>query len=141
MIEMRHHILTGLAAAAIAALPLAGASANGTPYCNGMVQAASFYSTTQATSTRSTVSYFVIIQSMVQDSLQIEVTFRDRRNIVIGGGSGPHARRLGPWGTSQPIQLGVATLANPSGTGGLNVPTDLAAGTTVTCRILPRPGA
>ncbi|WP_431303852.1 hypothetical protein [Sediminicoccus sp. BL-A-41-H5] len=138
---MRKPLFTGLAAAALATLPMAGASAQGNSYCNGMVQAASFYSTTDSTSTRSTVSYFVIVQSMVEQSLQIEVTFRDRRNIVIGGGSGPHGRRLGPWGTSQPIQLGVATLANPSGTGGLNVPTDLAAGTTITCRVLVRSGA
>ena len=139
---MKKHLFSGLAAAAIAtALPLAGASAQGNSYCNGMVQAASFYSTTQATSTRSTVSYFVIIQSMVEQSLAIEVTFRDARNIVIPGGGGPHGRRLAPWGTSQPIQIGVATLANPSGSGGLNVPTDLAAGTTVTCRVLVRSGA
>jgi len=139
---MRKQLLTGLAtAAALATLPLTEASAQGNSYCNGMVQAASFYSTTQATPTRSTVSYFVIIQSMVEQSLQIEVTFRDSRNIVIPGGGGPHGRRLGPWGTSQPIQIGVATLGNPSGTGGLNVPHDLAAGTTVTCRVLNRPGA
>lgn len=138
---MRKHLFTGLAAASLASLPMAGASAQGNSYCNGMVQAASFYSTTQSTSTRSTISYFVIVQSMVEQSLAIEVTFRDRRNIVIPGGGGPHGRRLGPWGTSQPIQLGVATLANPSGTGGLNVPTDLVAGTTITCRVLHRPGA
>ncbi|WPB85552.1 hypothetical protein [Sediminicoccus rosea] len=138
---MRKHLFTGLAAAAIGILPLGEASAQGNSYCNGMVQAASFYSTTHATPTRSTVSYFVIIQSMVEQSLQIEVTFRDTRNIVIPGGGGPHGRRLGPWGTSQPIQIGVATLANPSGTGGLNVPHDLAAGTTVTCRVLHRSGA
>jgi hypothetical protein len=139
---MRKQIMMALAGAgALALAPLGEAAAQGNPYCDGKVQAASFYSTTQSTSTRSTVTYWVIIQSMVGDSLSIEVTFRDRRNIVIPGGGGPHGRRLGPWGTSQPIQLGVATLANPSGSGGLNVPNDLAEGTSVRCRVLVRSGA
>ena len=139
---MKKHLFTGLAAAAaLVTLPLGGASAQGNSYCNGMVQAASFFSTTQATSTRSTVSYFVIVQSMTNQSLAIEVTFRDPKNIVIPGGGGPHSRRLAPYGTSEPIQIGVATLANPSGSGGLSVPMDLAAGTTITCRVLVRSGA
>lgn len=139
---MRNQIMVALAGAgALALAPLGEAAAQGNPYCDGKVQAASFYSTTQSSSTRSTVTYWVIIQSMVGESLGIEVTFRDPRNIVIPGGGGPHGRRLGPWGTSQPIQIGVATLANPSGSGGLNVPADLAAGTSVRCRVILRSGA
>lgn len=128
-------------AGALALAPMADASAQGNSYCDGRVQAASFYSTTQASPTRSTISYYVIIQSTVGESLAVEVTFRDRRNIVIGGGNGPMGQRLGPWGTSMPFHLGTATLANPSGEGGLSVPTDLVAGTRVTCRLVVRPGA
>jgi hypothetical protein len=134
------HTMLALAGA-LALAPLAEASAQGNSYCDGRVQAASFYSTTQASTTRSTISYYVIIQSTVGESLSVEVTFRDRRNIVIGGGNGPMSQRLAPWGTSMPFHLGTATLANPSGEGGLSVPSDLAAGTRVTCRVVVRPGA
>ncbi|MEI6160619.1 MAG: hypothetical protein WCP77_12340 [Roseococcus sp.] len=126
---------------ALALAPLGEAAAQGNPYCNGQVQAASFYSTTNATSTRSTITYYVIIQSMVQQELRVSVTFQDPKRVTIPGSASTAGYRLGSWGTSPSIQLAVATLANPSGTGGLVVPTDLVAGTRVNCEIVRRSGA
>ena len=130
---MRRHLFTGLAAAAaIATLPLAGASAQGNPYCNNRLQAASFYSTTQATPTSSTVNYYVIMQSMVGENVSFAITYHDPR--VRSRQNGTHFTTLGPWGTSQAILLGTIALNNPSGTGGPNVPVDLANATRVACR-------
>jgi hypothetical protein len=130
---MRKPLFTGLAAAAaIAALPLAGASAQGNPYCDNKLQAASFYSTTQSTPTSSTVNYYVIMQSMVGDPVSFAITYRDPR--VQSRQNGTSFIRLGPWGTSQAILLGVIQLNNPSGTGGPSVPVDLAHATRVSCR-------
>lgn len=135
---MKPGMLAALAGAALAWLP-AGASAQGNPFCDGRVQAASFYSTTTSTGTRSTVSYYVIVQSMIGTSQSVAVTFVNPR--VVGNANGQVHWRMGPWGTSQAILLGVSTLANPSGSGGLNVPSDLVAGTRMVCRDVIRPGA
>ncbi|UPY36652.1 hypothetical protein [Sediminicoccus sp. KRV36] len=130
---MRKHLMMAMAAAsAMAMLPMSEAAAQGNPYCNGKLQAASFYSTTQSTSTRSTVNYYLILQSTVGENVTFAVTFNDHR--VQSRQNGTHFTRLGPWGTSQSILLGVASLNNPSGTGGPAVPMDLAAGTRVACR-------
>jgi len=130
---MKKHLLICLATAgAIAMLPLSEAAAQGNSYCNGKLQAASFYSTTQSTSTRSTVSYYLILQSMVGENVTFAVTYHDHR--VQSRQNGASFTRLGPWGTSQSILLGVASLNNPGGTGGPAVPTDLASATRVACR-------
>ena len=130
---MKTRIIHAMAAlGTVATLASGPAAAQGNVYCNGQVQAASFYSTTSSTPTRSTVSYYVILQSMVGEPLSYSLAFNDQR--VVSRPNGTVPLRLGPWGTSQPVFLGVAVLANPSGTGGLNVPTDLAANTRVTCR-------
>lgn len=134
-------ILAMATAGALGLAPLGEAAAQGNSHCNGQVQAASLYSTTQSTSTRSTITYFVIIQSMVKQSLRVSVTFNDPKRVTIPGSASTAGWRLGPWGTSPSIQLAVATLANPSGSGGLSVPTDLAAGMRVTCEIVRRSGA
>ena len=130
---MRQHLMMAtLAAGALALAPMSEASAQGNPYCGGKLQAASFYSTTQATSTRSTVNYYLILQSTVGENVTFSVTFHDSR--VQSRQNGTAFTRLGPWGTSQSILLGVAQLTNPSGTGGPSVPTELAAATRVACR-------
>lgn len=134
----RQKLLALAGAGALALAPLGGASAQGNSYCEGKVQASSFYFTTEATHTSSTITYWTIIQNVVGETLEVEVTFRDRRNLVRPSSAGPRRQRLGPWGTSQPFQLGVVQLNNSAGTGGLNVPADLVAGTTVTCRVPPR---
>ena len=130
---MRKQIMmAAVAAGALAMLPMAEASAQGNSYCGGKLQAASFYSTTQSTPTRSTVNYYLIIQNTVGENVSFAVTYHDPR--VRSHQSGSSFTRLGPWGTSQSILLGVATLNNPSGTGGPSVPTDLANATRVACR-------
>lgn len=130
---MRKHLFTGLAAAAaLATLPMAGASAQGNSYCGNKLQAASFYSTTDSTSTNSTVNYYVIMQSMVGENVSFAITYHDPR--VTSRQNGTNFIRLGPWGTSQAILLGTVRLNNPSGTGGPSVPTDLAQATRVNCR-------
>ena len=131
---MRQQLKIAAAAGALALLPLSEAAAQGNPYCNGQVQAASFYSTTSSNGTRSTVSYYAILQSMVGERLGFSVAFTDPR--VVSRPDGTTPLRLAPWGTSQSLFLGVAVLNNPSGSGGLSVPTDLAAGTRVTCRAM-----
>ncbi|MBP6483360.1 MAG: hypothetical protein KA254_01935, partial [Rhodoferax sp.] len=118
-------------ALALALAPLTDAAAQGNSYCRGKLQAASFYSITQSTSTRSTVSYYLVLHSMVGENVNFAVTFHDPR--VRSRQNGTQHRRLGPWGTSSPIQLGVAELNKPGGTGGPAVPMDLAAGTRVMC--------
>jgi hypothetical protein len=135
---MKTRIMLAAAAAALALLPVGEAAAQGNSYCNGRVQAASFYSTTSSTGTRSTVSYYVIIQSMVGESQAVRVTFNNPR--AVSRADGRVAWRMAPWGTSQAIFLGVSILTNPSGTGGLSVPSDLAAGTQVTCQPVHRSG-
>jgi hypothetical protein len=130
---MSKHLIFAMAAAgALALAPLSEAAAQGNNYCGGKLQAASFYSTTQSTSTRSTVNYYLILQSTVGENVSFAVTFHDSR--VQSRQNGATFTRLGPWGTSQSILLGVAQLNNPGGTGGPAVPTDLATGTRVACR-------
>lgn len=135
---MKTGMLAALAGAALAWLP-AGASAQGNPYCNGNVQAASFYSITRSTGTRSSVIYYVIVQSMTATPQYITVFFRN--STVQGAANGTLQTHLGPWGTSQPIMLGISNLANPAGSGGLSVPTDLVAATRITCRDVRRAGS
>jgi len=127
---MTRNLISALAAAGALA-PLGEAAAQGNNHCGTKLQAASFYSTTQSTSTRSTVSYYLILQNTVGEDVTFTVTFQDSR--VQSRQNVAQATRLGPWGTSRSMLLGVAQLNNPSGTGGPSVPMDLAAGTRVTC--------
>jgi hypothetical protein len=130
---MSKNLIFALAAAgALALAPLGEAAAQGNNYCGGKLQAASFYSTTQSTPTSSTVIYYLILQSTVGEHVTFAVNFHDSR--VQSRQNGTQFTRLGPWGTSQSIVLGVSRLNNPSGTGGPSVPMDLATGTRVTCR-------
>ena len=126
-----------LAATALAWLP-AGAAAQGNPYCEGRVQAASFYSTTSSTGSRSTVIYHLIVQSMIDRPQYIAVVFTN--GAVQSAANGTLQTCMARWGTSQAIMLGVSALANPAGSGGLNVPVDLVAGTRIACRDV-RPGS
>lgn len=128
-------MIAGLAGAALAWLP-ASAPAQGNPCCDGRVQAASFYSTFTATG-MPTVTYWVIVQSMVGQRQSVAVTFSHPQ--VVGTAHGAVVTRIVPWGTSQPIMLGISTRADPSGTGVLNVPSDLVAGTRMSCSNMRRP--
>jgi hypothetical protein len=128
----RQLILAMAATTALALAPLADAAAQGTKYCDGKLQAATFYSNTQSTSTRSTVSYYLTLQSTVGENVNFAVTFRDSR--VQSRQNGAKYTPLGPWGTAHDILLGVAEFNNPGGTGGPAVPKDLVAGTRVMCR-------
>ncbi len=124
-------ILSMTATTALALAPLTDAAAQGNFYCRGKLEAASFYTITHSTSTRSTVSYYLVLRSMVGENVNFAVIFHDPR--VRSRQNGTQHRRLGPWGTSSPIELGVAELNNPGGAGGPAVPKDLAAGTRVMC--------
>jgi hypothetical protein len=128
---IRQLILAMTATTALALAPLTEAAAQGNSYCGGKLQAASFYSNTQSTSTRSTVSYYLVLQSTVGENVSFRVTFNDPR--VRSRQNGTHPWRVGPWGTVQSILLGVVELNNPGGTGGPAVPKDIAAATRVTC--------
>lgn len=117
-------------AAALALAPLGQASAQGIPFCDGRVQASQFSSSAAG----GRLTYWVSIDNIVGDSLAIEVSFRDTRNVMIAGSTGPVARRLAGFSGTGPIQLGVMPLGHPAAPNGLSVPSDLAAGTRVTCR-------
>ena len=128
----RQLILAMTATTALALAPLTEAAAQSNKYCNGKLQAATFYSNTQSTSTRSTVSYYLTLQSTVGENVNFAVTFNDPRVRIRQNGT--KYTQLGPWGTAHDILLGVAELNNPGGTGGPAVPKDIAAGTRVMCR-------
>ncbi len=121
-----------LAAAALMSSAAPDAKAQGDSYCNGRLRAASFYSTLQNSPGSSVVRYYMILQNMKGENLNFAVTFQDNR--VASRPDGTVFNRLGPWGTSPALLLGVARLNNPYGTGGLDVPQDLAAATRVICR-------
>ena len=101
------------------------------------MQAANFHSTTSSTGTRITVIYHLIVQSMIDRPQYVSVLFTN--GAVQGAANGTLQTYMAPWGTSQAIVLGLSTLANPAGSGGLNVPVDLVAGTRIACRdVRPR---
>lgn len=133
---MRKHILMAALAAStalgFAAAPVTEAAAQGYPsYCEGRLQAASFYSTVSATSTNSTTSFWLILQNTTRNDVNFAVAFN--ANQANNRPNGTHFTKLGPWGTSQSILLGRQTVHNPTGSGALTL-SDLPRNTRVVCR-------
>ncbi len=125
--------LAATTALGLAMAPTAEAQAQTYPsYCNGRLQAASFYSTTSSNGRTSAVSYYLILQNVTGQNVTYAVAFnatqaRNRPN-------GTQFSTLHPWGTSPSILLGVDTLNNPGGTGALSNVYDLPPATRVICR-------
>jgi len=133
---MRRQILMAALAATtalgLAASPVTRAAAQGYPsFCEGKLQAASFYSTITATATSSTTSFWLILQNTTGNNVIFAVTFNAHQ--VNSRPNGTHFTMLRPWGTSQSILLGRQTVHNPSGSGALTL-RDLPGNTRVTCR-------
>jgi hypothetical protein len=133
---MRKQILMAALAAStalgFAAAPVTQAAAQGYPsFCQGVLQAASFYSTVSATSTNSTTSYWLILQNTTRNDVNFAVSFNAHQ--ATNRPNGTHFTKLGPWGTSQAVLLGRQTVHNPSGSGALSL-SDLPGNTRVTCR-------
>jgi len=129
--------LAALAAASISALVPTQAQAQTARYCDGRINANSFYSTVQSDGRRSVVSYFVTLQS-TGDEMRYSVTFDARRQAtptVTEAQNGSPVANLASY-QQVTILLGKQAFNNPGGTGLLNA-SQLAQYTTVSC-VFPR---
>ena len=131
----KHFTLAALAAAAISAAALlpAEAQAQQARYCDGRINANSFYSNVNSTGQRSVVSYFMQLQS-TGDAIRYTVTFDGRRQLhprVTEAQSGSPVATLASY-QQVTILLGKQAFNNPGGTGLLNA-TQMAQHTTVAC--------
>lgn len=127
--------LAALAAAAISAAALipAEAQAQQARYCEGRINANSFYSTVNSNGRTSVVSYFVQLQS-TGDAIRYAVTFDARRQArphVTEAQSGSPVATLASY-QQVTVLLGKQAFSNPGGTGLLNA-TQMAQYTTVAC--------
>ena len=125
--------LAALAAASISAMVPTQAQTQTARYCDGRINANSFYSTVQSDGRRSVVSYFVMLQS-TGDAIRYSVTFDARRQAtpnVTEAQNGSPIGHLNNW-DQVTITLGKQRFANPGGEGQLSV-SQIERYTTVTC--------
>lgn len=107
---MRKHILMAASAAlGFAAAPVTQAAAQTrSSYCEGRLQASTFYSTNGAAgSTQTTTSFWVLLQNTTRNEVNFAVNFLAPQ--LTNRPNGTVFTKLGQFGTSQPVLLGRQT--------------------------------
>ena len=129
--------LAALAAASISALVPTQAQAQTARYCDGRINAVSFYSTVQSERRRTVLSYFVVLQSM-GDEIRYSVTFDARRQATSSVTEAQNGSFVGYLASNQQVTilLGKQAFTHPGGTGLINA-SEMVQYTTVSC-VTPR---
>lgn len=119
------------ATGAMAALPTSQAAAQA--YCDGRLQAARFYQSTEPAGDRILTNYYLVLQSQAAVTVNFTVTFSYTRVLIQQNGT--QVMQLGRRATSPPILLGVMATYSPDTNGVFTPwPIPLANFTQVACR-------